>query len=86
MVYLTSDRVTQSRILFEEYAPEIIYLKGIHNTVAEAILWLEYDPKLNSTNENNHATHVSPWTRRLTKNGWCTQNFGPAKAGGLGRR
>jgi len=37
MVYLTSDRVTQSRILFEEYAPEIIYLKGIHNTVAEAI-------------------------------------------------
>jgi hypothetical protein len=34
---LTSDRVTQWRILFEEYAPEIIYIKGIHNTVADAI-------------------------------------------------
>jgi len=26
--------------------------------VADAILQLEYDPKLNSTNEYNHATHV----------------------------
>ena len=34
---LTSDRVTQSRILLEEYAPKIIYIKGIHNTVANAI-------------------------------------------------
>jgi hypothetical protein len=34
---LTSDRVTHWRILFEEYAPEIIYVKGIHNTVADAI-------------------------------------------------
>jgi hypothetical protein len=34
---LTSDRVTHWRILSEEYAPEIIYIKGIHNTVADAI-------------------------------------------------
>jgi hypothetical protein len=34
---LTSDRVTRWRILLEEYAPEIIYIKGIHNTVADAI-------------------------------------------------
>jgi len=34
---LTSDRVTQLRILLEEYAHEIIYIKGIHNTVADAI-------------------------------------------------
>jgi hypothetical protein len=34
---LTSDRVTRLRILLEEYAPEIIYIKGIHNTVADAI-------------------------------------------------
>jgi len=40
------------------FAPEIIYIKGIHNTVADAISWLEYDPKLNSTNEYNHATHA----------------------------
>ncbi len=34
---LTSNRVTHWRILLEEYAPEIIYIKGIHNTVADAI-------------------------------------------------
>ena len=34
---LTSDRVARWRILLEEYAPEIIYIKGIHNTVADAI-------------------------------------------------
>ncbi len=55
---LTSDRVTRWRILLEEYAPKIIYIKGIHNTVAHAISQLDYDPKLNSTNEYNHATHV----------------------------
>jgi hypothetical protein len=55
---LTSDRVTRWRILLEEYAPKIIYIKGIHNTVADAISQLDYDPKLNSTNEYNHATHV----------------------------
>ncbi len=52
---LTSDRVYGWRLLLEEYAPEIIYIKGIHNTVAEAILQLEYDLKLNTTNEYTHA-------------------------------
>jgi hypothetical protein len=55
---LTSDRVARWRILSEEYAPEIIYIKRIHNTVAEVISRLDYDPKLNTTNEYNHATHV----------------------------
>ena len=55
---LTSDRVTRWRLLLEEYAPKIIYIKGIHNTVADAISRLDYDPKVNSTNEYNHATHV----------------------------
>ncbi len=63
---LTSDRVTRWRILLEEYAPGIIYIKGIHNTVAGAISRLDYDPKLNSTNEYNHATHV-----RSTKEESC---------------
>jgi hypothetical protein len=39
----------------EEYAPDIIYIKGIHNTVADAILRLKYDPKYNKTNEYTHA-------------------------------
>jgi hypothetical protein len=34
---LTSNRVYQWRLLLEEYAPEIVYIKGIHNTVADAI-------------------------------------------------
>jgi hypothetical protein len=52
---LTSDRVYCWRLLLEEYDPEIIYIKGIHNTVADTILQLEYDPKLNKTNEYTHA-------------------------------
>ncbi len=38
----------------EEYATKIVFIKGIHNTVADAILQLEYDPKLNKTNEYTH--------------------------------
>jgi hypothetical protein len=34
---LTSDRVYHWQLLLEEFAPEIIYIKGIHNTVADAI-------------------------------------------------
>ena len=52
---LTSDRVHRWRLLLEEYAPEIVYIKGTHSTVADAISRLEYNPKLNSTNEYNHA-------------------------------
>ncbi len=35
---LTSDRIYQQWLLLEEYAPEIIHIKGIHNTVADANL------------------------------------------------
>jgi hypothetical protein len=35
---LTSDRVYCWRFCLEEYAPEIIWIKEIHNTVADAIL------------------------------------------------
>jgi hypothetical protein len=41
---LTSDRVYQWRLLLEEYAPTIIYIEGIQNTVADAILQLDYVP------------------------------------------
>ncbi len=51
----TSDRVYRWQLLLEEYAPEIKYINRIHNTVADAILQLEYDPKLNKTNEYTHA-------------------------------
>ena len=44
---LSSDRVYRWRVLLEEYGPEIVYIKGIHNTVADAISRLEYDPNTN---------------------------------------
>ncbi len=34
---LTSDRVYQWRLILEEYGPEIVYIKGIYNTIADAI-------------------------------------------------
>jgi hypothetical protein len=34
---LTSDRVHHWQLLLEEYAPEIIYIKGIHNIVGDAV-------------------------------------------------
>jgi hypothetical protein len=52
---LTSDRVYHWQLLLEEYAPKIIYIKGIHNTVANAISQLDYDPKLNTPNDYTHA-------------------------------
>jgi hypothetical protein len=41
---LTSDRVYHWRLLLEEYGPIIVYIKGIHNTVADAISRLDYGP------------------------------------------
>jgi hypothetical protein len=34
---ITSDRVYHWQLLLEEFAPEIVYIKGIHNTVVDAI-------------------------------------------------
>jgi hypothetical protein len=44
---MTLDQVYQWRLLLEEYRPKIVYMKGIHNTVADAISRLEYDPSIN---------------------------------------
>jgi hypothetical protein len=55
---LILDRVYQWRLLLEEYGPKIVYIKGIHNTLADAVLWLEYDPSVNQTAESFHTTKV----------------------------
>ncbi len=52
---LTSDRVYHWQLLLDKYASKIIYIKGIFNTVADAILQLNYDPKFNTTNDYTHA-------------------------------
>ena len=41
---LTCDCVYRWRLLLEEYEPEIVYIKGVYNIVADAISRLEYDP------------------------------------------
>jgi hypothetical protein len=41
---LNSDRVYRWRLLLEEYGPKIVYIKGIHNTVADALLRLDFGP------------------------------------------
>jgi hypothetical protein len=55
---LTLDQVYRLRLLLEEYRPEIVYIKGIHNTMADAVSWLEYDPSVNKTAESFNMTKV----------------------------
>jgi hypothetical protein len=60
--------------------PPIIYIKGIHNTVADAVSRLDYDPQLNKTNEYTHAMlgvepeelSVQQW--KLFAHHWCSYN------------
>jgi hypothetical protein len=66
---LTSDRVYQWRLLLEEYGPKIIYIKGIHNTIADAVLCLDYDPSVNQTAESFHMTKVRN-RKCLQKQSW----------------
>jgi hypothetical protein len=56
----------QLRLWLEEYGPEIVYIKGIHNTIADAISWLEYDPSVYQTAESYFMTTVN-------KNSKCSQ-------------
>eukprot|EP00804_Cyclotella_cryptica_P005137 CCRYP_011551-RA/>CCRYP_011551-RA protein AED:0.31 eAED:0.39 QI:0/0/0/1/0/0/2/0/361 len=41
---LTSDQVYRWRLLLEECGPTVVYIKGIHNSVADAISRLDYGP------------------------------------------
>ncbi len=56
---LTSDWFYRWRLLLEEYGPEIVYTKGIHNTIADVISRLEYDHSVNQTAERYLTTKVN---------------------------
>jgi hypothetical protein len=57
----------------EEYGPKIVYITCIHNTVADAISWLEYDPSINQTAENYHMTKVKKRSsKRSQRQSWMT--------------
>ena len=45
-----------------------VYIKGIHNTIADAISWLKYDPSINQTAVSN-GVHKQNWTT-VSKH-WC---------------
>ena len=63
---LTSDRVHRWRLILEEYGPEIVYIKGIHNTVADAISRLNFDsrdiPKSKKEQRENWMTFTKCWS------------------------
>ncbi len=73
---LTSDRVYQWRLLLEEYEPKIAYIKGIHNTVADTVSWLEYDPSVNQTAKGFYTMKVRNNSRQrqcwvTVSKKWC---------------
>ncbi len=55
---LTLDQVYRWRLLLEEYGPKIVYIEGIHNTVIDTVLRLEYDPSVNQTAGSFHTMKV----------------------------
>jgi hypothetical protein len=70
---MTSDRLNQWRLLLEEYRPKIVYVKSIHNTVADATSQLGYDPSINQTAENYHMTKVEKRSsKRSQRQNWMT--------------
>jgi hypothetical protein len=74
---LTLDQVYQWRLLLEEYRPKIVYIKGIHNTVADAVSLLEYDPSVNQTAKSFYTMKVKNTKSRQRQNwmrvskNWC---------------
>jgi hypothetical protein len=47
----------------EEFAPEIVTIKGIHKTAADAISWLDYNPEVNLTSKFKYSTFGIPAKR-----------------------
>ena len=41
---LTGDQVYRWRLMLKEFGPKIVYIKGIHNTVVDAISRLDFVP------------------------------------------
>ena len=75
---LTSDRVYRWRLLLEEYGPEITYIKGIDNTVADALSRLEYDPNKNLKRLDHHTRFchmVTLLNHRKSKHGGVKRSF-----------
>ena len=51
---LLSDHIYRWQFLLEEFGPDIVYIKGIDNMVADAISCLDYDPNKNIKDLNSN--------------------------------
>ena len=57
----TSDCVYRWRLLLKEYGLEILYIKGIDNTVADTIIRLDYNPELNRHADDEVISEGGSW-------------------------
>ena len=55
---MTSDRVYRWRLVLEEYGPEIIYIKGKTNIVADTLSRIQYNRDINTRDINVHAKSI----------------------------
>jgi hypothetical protein len=62
--------VYQWRLLLQEYGPEIVYIKGIHNTIEDTISRLEYDPSVNQTAESYFMKKVNTSSKCSQRQNW----------------
>jgi hypothetical protein len=66
----TFDQVYRWRLLLEEYEPEIVYIKGMHNTLADAISRLEDKPSVNQTPASYFMTKVNKNLKCSQRQNW----------------
>ncbi len=73
------------RFLLEEHGHKIVYIKGIHNTIADAISQLKYDPSVNPTAESYFMMNVKNSKRSQRQNWmpvskhWCNLDINTDK-------
>ena len=60
-----TQQVMRWQLLVEEYGPELHYVKGSHNVVADALSWLDLEPKL--TNQRDDTRLDIPTSRPLAE-------------------
>jgi hypothetical protein len=52
------------RLILDEYGPEIVYIKGIHNTIADAISQLDFTPPAQQSEHQTWMTFMKCWCNK----------------------
>jgi hypothetical protein len=64
---------TNGGYCWKNTSPRLGHIKGIHNTIADAISRLEYDPSVNQTAENYHMIKVKKRSSKCSqRQSWMT--------------